>query len=119
MDIRYSTGKIPFRTMTTDEMRDEFLVKDIFKKDDVTAVYSHIDRIVTMGAMPVSGAVRLDKNIDAMKDFGVDFFLQRREIGMINIGGDGIVVADGVRYEVNHYDALYLGAGTKDVTLES
>ena len=93
MDIRYSTGKIPFRTMTTDEMRDEFLVKDIFKKDDVTAVYSHIDRIVTMGAMPVSGAVRLDKNIDAMKDFGVDFFLQRREIGMINIGGDGIVVA--------------------------
>ena len=64
-------------------------------------------------------AVKLDKNIDAMKDFGVDFFLQRRELGMINIGGDGIVVADGKKYEVNHYDALYLGAGTKEVTLES
>ncbi len=119
MDIRYSTGKIPFRTMTTEELRKEFLISNIFIKNDVSAVYSHIDRIVTLGAMPVDKKVKLDKNIDAMKDFGVDYFLQRRELGMINIGGDGIVVADGVTYEVKHYDALYLGAGTKDVTLES
>ena len=119
MDIRYSTGKEPFKRMTTEEMRKEFLISNIFIKNDVSAVYSHIDRIVTMGAMPVDKKVKLDKNIDAMKDFGVDFFLQRRELGMINIGGDGIVVADGVEYKVNHYDALYLGAGTKDVTLES
>lgn len=119
MDIRYSTGKEPFKRMTTEEMRKEFLISNIFVKNDVSAVYSHIDRIVTMGAMPVDKKVKLDKNIDAMKDFGVDFFLQRRELGMINIGGDGVVVADGVEYKVNHYDALYLGAGTKDVTLES
>ena len=102
MDIRYSTGKIPFRTMTTDELRDEFLIKNIFIKNDVSAVYSHIDRIGTLGAMPVDQKVKLDKNIDAMKDFGVDYFLQRRELGMINIGGDGVVVADGVTYEVKH-----------------
>ncbi len=119
MDIRYSTGKEPFKRMTTDEMRREFLISNIFIKNDVSAVYSHIDRIVTLGAMPVDEKVKLDKNIDAMKDFGVDFFLQRRELGMINIGGDGVVVADGVEYKVNHYDALYLGAGTKDVTLSS
>ena len=100
MDIRYSTGKIPFRTMTTDELRDEFLIKNIFIKNDVSAVYSHIDRIVTLGAMPVDQKVKLDKNIDELKDFGVDYFLQRRELGMINIGGDGVVGADGVTYEV-------------------
>ena len=103
MDIRYSTGKEPFKTMTTDELRKEFLISNIFVKNDVSAVYSHIDRIVTLGAMPVDKKVKLDKNIDPMKDFGVDFFLQRRELGMINIGGDGIVVADGVEYKVNHY----------------
>ena len=119
MDIRYSTGKEPFKTMTTEEMRKEFLVQNIFIKNDVSAVYSHIDRIVTLGCMPVDKKVKLDKNIDAMKDFGVDFFLQRRELGMINIGGDGIVIADGVKYEVKHYDALYLGAGTKEVEMES
>ena len=114
MDIRYSTGKEPFKRMTTEEIRKEFLVQNIFVKNDVTAVYSHIDRIVTLGAMPIDKKIKLDKNIDAMKDFGVDYFLQRRELGMINIGGDGIVVADGVTFEVNHYDALYLGAGTKE-----
>jgi len=119
MDIRYSTGKEPFKRMTTEEIRDEFLIENIFIKNDVTAVYSHIDRIVTLGCMPVDETVKLDKNIDAMKDFGVDFFLQRRELGMINIGGDGVVVADGKTYEIKHYDALYLGAGTKVVTLTS
>ena len=64
MDIRYSTGKEPFKRMTTEEMRDEFLVKNIFVKNDVTAVYSHIDRIVTLGAMPVDTKVKLDKNIE-------------------------------------------------------
>ena len=53
MDIRYSTGKEPFKRMTTEELREEFLITGIFKADDVSAVYSHVDRIVTMGAMPV------------------------------------------------------------------
>ncbi len=78
MDIRYSTGKEPFKRMTTEEMRDEFLIENIFIKNDVTAVYSHIDRIVTLGCMPVDETIRLDKNIDAMKDFGVDFYRQSR-----------------------------------------
>ena len=64
MDIRYSTGKEPFKTMTTEELRKEFLISNIFVKNDVSAVYSHIDRIVTLGAMPVDKKVKLDKNID-------------------------------------------------------
>ena len=63
MDIRYSTGKEPFKRMTTEELRDEFLITGIFKADDVSAVYSHVDRIVTMGAMPVKQVLNLEKNI--------------------------------------------------------
>ncbi|MGH0054078.1 MAG: 5-dehydro-4-deoxy-D-glucuronate isomerase [Sphaerochaetaceae bacterium] len=119
MDTRYSTGKEAFKHMTTQELRDEFLVDGIFQADEVSGVYSHIDRIVTMGAMPVNGTLELEKNIDAMKDFGVEYFLQRREIGMINIGGDGYVEADGKRYELVSLDGLYLPMGTKKVKLGS
>ncbi len=117
MDIRYSTGKEAFKHMTTEELRKEFLVQNIFKADDVSAVYSHIDRIVTLGAMPVTGSVDLAKNIDAMKDFGVSYFLERRELGIINIGGDGVVEADGQTYNLVHFDGLYLPKGTKQVSL--
>ncbi|NLZ68144.1 MAG: 5-dehydro-4-deoxy-D-glucuronate isomerase [Spirochaetales bacterium] len=119
MDIRYSTGKEPFKRMSTEELREEFLIQNIFKANDVSGVYSHVDRIVTMGAMPVDEEIALDKNIDAMKEFGVNYFLERREIGMINIGGDGTVKADGVVYELNHFDAIYLPMGTKEVLLSS
>lgn len=119
MDIRYSTGKEPFSRMNTDELRKEFLIQDIFKADDVSAVYSHVDRIVTMGVMPVQKSVSLEKNIDPMKDFGVGSMLERRELGMINIGGDGTVEVDGKKYVVKHFDALYIGKGAKKVLFSS
>ena len=74
MDIRYSTGKEAFKRMTTEQLRKEFLIQDIFVAGEVSGVYSHIDRIVTMGAMPVAGGLDLEKNIDAMRDFGVEYF---------------------------------------------
>lgn len=119
MDIRYSTGKKPFQRMNTEELREEFLIQNIFIENDVTAVYSHVDRIVTLGANPTTKEIRLDKNIDAMANFGVNYFLERRELGIINIGGKGIVKVDGKIYELNHYDALYLPMGSKDVLLSS
>lgn len=115
MDIRYSTGKEPFKRMTTEELRDEFLITNMFNADDISAVYSHVDRIVTMGAMPVKEKVNLEKNIDPWKNFGVTYVLERRELGTINIGGAGKVVADGVEYQMNHWDGLYLPMGTKKV----
>ena len=119
MDIRYSTGKEPFKRMTTEELRKEFLITDMFRADDVSAVYSHVDRIVTMGAMPVKQEVALDKNIDPWKNFGVTYVLERRELGTINIGGPGRVCADGTEYRMNHWDGLYLPMGTKDVKFAS
>ncbi|MCI5524094.1 MAG: 5-dehydro-4-deoxy-D-glucuronate isomerase [Treponema sp.] len=119
MDVRYSTGKEPFKRMTTDELRKEFLIQNIFKADDVSGVYSHVDRIVTLGAMPVNEKINLEKNIDAMKDFGVNFFLERRELGIINIGQEGKVEVDGTEYTLNHFDALYIPMGTKQVLFSS
>ncbi|MBO4424232.1 MAG: 5-dehydro-4-deoxy-D-glucuronate isomerase [Spirochaetales bacterium] len=119
MDIRYSTGKEPFKRMTTEELREEFLITGIFKADDVSAVYSHVDRIVTMGAMPVRQKLDLEKNIDPWKNFGVTYVLERRELGTINIGGPGKVYADGAEYKMAHWDGLYLPMGTKKVEFTS
>ena len=119
MDIRYSTGKEPFKRMNTTELRDEFLITNIFKDNDVSAVYSHVDRIVTMGVKPVNETVKLDKNIDSWKNFGVNYLLERRELGTINIGGKGKVIADGVTYDMDHLDGLYLPKGTKEVSFSS
>ena len=105
--------------MTTEELRDEFLVRNIFQANDVSAVYSHIDRIVTMGAMSTTEKIDIEKNIDAMKDFGVSYFLERRELGIVNIGGAGFIEADGKRFELKGRDALYVPQGTKSVLLGS
>jgi 4-deoxy-L-threo-5-hexosulose-uronate ketol-isomerase len=119
MDIRYSANQKDVKRYTTQELRDEFLIQNIFKKNDVTAVYSHVDRIVTMGAMPAGEVLPLDKNIDSMKNFGVDYMLERRELGIINIGAAGTVTCDGEKYHLEHFDCLYVSMGTKEVTLES
>lgn len=119
MDIRYSTGKEPFKRMTTDELRDEFLVTGIFKADDVSCVYSHIDRIVVMGCMPVKEEVKADKGIDVWKNFGAHSLLERREMGVINIGEEGSIKVDGTEYKMGHFDCIYIPMGTKEVTFKS
>ena len=121
MDIRYSCNQKDFKRYTTEEMRDEMLITGLYKADEVVAVYSHVDRMVTLGCMPVHETVSIDKGIDVWANFGTHYFLERREIGMFNIGKDstGIVVADGVKYELGYKDCLYITQGTKEVTFAS
>lgn len=119
MDIRYSANQRDFMHYTTEEIRREFLINSVFVPDDVTAVYSHIDRIVVLGAMPVHKALKLDQNIDCWKNFGVHYFLERRELGLINIGGEGTVTADGTAHTVGHLAGLYLPMGTKTVSFQA
>lgn len=119
MDIRYSANQKDFMHYTTEEIRKEFLIGRVFVPDDVTAVYSHIDRIVVLGAMPVHNELKLEKNIDCRKNFGVGYFLERRELGLINIGGEGVVTADGAAYPVGHLAGLYLSMGTKSVSFRA
>ncbi len=119
MDTRYSVNQRDFKRYTTQETRDEFLIQNIFIAGDISAVYSHVDRIVVMGAMPTDKALPIDKNIDCIKNFGVNYFLERRELGIINIGGAGKVTLDGEVYPMGNLDCLYVSMGTKEVTLES
>ena len=121
MEIRYSCNQKDFKRYTTEEMRDEMLITGLYKADEVVAVYSHVDRMVTLGCMPVHETVSIDKGIDVWANFGTHYFLERREIGIFNIGKDstGIVVADGVKYELGYKDCLYITQGTKEVTFAS
>ena len=119
MDIRYSCNQRDFKRYTTEETRREFLIEKLFLPDEVTAVYSHVDRMVTLGVMPVRETVAIDKGIDVWKCFGTQFFLERRECGMFNVGGAGCVTVDGAKYELGYKDCLYLTRGAKDVTFAS
>ena len=119
MDIRYSANQRDFKRYTTEEIRGEFLIEDLYKKDEVVAVYSHVDRMVTLGCMPVNEAVSISKGIDVWANFGTDYFLERREIGIFNIGGAGKIKADGEVFEMGYKDCLYITKGTKEVTFES
>lgn len=119
MDIRYSVNQRDFKRYTTEEVRGEFLIENLYKKDEVVAVYSHVDRMVTLGCMPVNETVSISKGIDVWANFGTDYFLERREIGIFNIGGAGKIKADGEVFEMGYKDCLYITKGTKEVTFES
>ena len=119
MDKRYSVNPVHFKRMTTSEMRNEFLIEELFVKDELKYVYSHVDRMVTLGAMPVNEAVSIEKGMDVWADFGVNFFLQRRELGMFNVGGAGSVTVDGVKYSLGYKDCLYIAMGAKEVLFAS
>ncbi len=119
MDIRYSANQKDFKRYTTDEVRSEFLIQNLYVPDEVRAVYSHVDRMVTLGCMPKTRRIAIDQGLDVWKNFGTSYFLERREIGIFNIGGDGTITADGVAYKLGYKDCLYVTRGTKEVYFES
>ena len=113
MDIRYSCNQRDFKRYTTEETRKEFLIETLFVDDQVQAVYSHVDRMVTMGIKPVHEKVSIDKGIDIWHNFGTEYFLERRECGMFNVGGAGKVTVDGTVYALGYKDCLYITKGAK------
>lgn len=119
MDIRYSANQRDFKRYTTEETRKEFLIENLYAANEVVAVYSHVDRMVTLGCMPTTETVSIDKGIDVWKNFGTSYFLERREIGIFNIGGAGTIVADGETFKMGYKDCLYITRGTKEVTFAS
>lgn len=100
---------------TTERLREEYLIPQVFVEDEVTMVYSHYDRIIVGGVMPVKGALVLN----AGDELRAEYFLQRREMGIINIGGAGKITVDGRTYEVPGADGMYIGMGKKDISFES
>jgi 4-deoxy-L-threo-5-hexosulose-uronate ketol-isomerase len=119
MDIRYSVNQKDVKRYTTEELRSEFLIQNLYKENEVKSVYSHIDRMVTLGCMPTTETVSIEKGMDCWKNFGTHYFLERRELGIFNIGGKGSVKADGVVYEMGYKDCLYITKETKEVLFSS
>lgn len=115
MELRTASSPRDVKTYDTARLREEFLIQDLFRPDEVKMVYSHIDRIITGAAMPVQAALTLA----AGEELRAEYFLQRREMGIINIGGEGKVTVDGTVYTLRHRDGIYVGRGCKDIVLES
>lgn len=115
MELRTASSPRDVKTYDTTRLREEFLIQNLFPADDVKMVYSHIDRIITGGCMPVNKACALA----AGDELRAEYFLQRREMGIINIGGAGKVTVDGTVYELRPRDGIYIGRGSRDIVLES
>ena len=119
MDIRYSTGPNDVKRYTTEELRKEFLITGLYQPDTVQATYSHVDRMVVLGIMPVHEVLPIDKGIDVWANFGTEYFLERREAGVFNLGGPGFIQADEERFELGFEDCLYITKGTRQVCFGS
>lgn len=116
MEIRYSTHPEDSKHYDTETLRKHYLQEKIFVPDEIPLTYSHNDRIIFGGAMPVEKTLEL---LADQKELGVDYFLERREMGIINIGGKGIVTLDGKNYELETQDGMYVPMGIKEVKFAS
>lgn len=115
MQVRYASNPQDFKHFDTERLRNEFLCQNLMQPNELNLVYSHYDRFIIGCAMP------LEKNISlpTYPELRAEYFLERREIGIINTGGAGIVAADGKEYKIENKCALYIGKGTKEVVFKS
>lgn len=115
LDIRYSNHPEDSKKYTTEDLRRHYLIETVFEADKISLTYTHVDRMIAGGVMPVEKSLSLE----AGKELGVSYFLERREMGVINIGGKGLILLDGQPYELDSKDGLYIGMGTKEVVFQS
>lgn len=115
MRNRYANHPNDSKKYTTEELREHYLIEEIFIDDKIDLTYSHIDRIIFGGVKPVYNELVLE----AGKEMGVDYFLERREMGVINVGGPAIVTIDGQEYSLERRDGLYIGKGNKEIKFKS
>lgn len=115
MELRTAASPKDVKHYTTERLREEFLIQGLFTADEIKLVYSHIDRIITGAAVPVSKELKLT----AGDELRAEYFLQRREMGVINIGGPGVITIDGKKTEVAFKEGMYIGMGAKDISFAS
>ncbi|MCD8309530.1 MAG: 5-dehydro-4-deoxy-D-glucuronate isomerase [Clostridia bacterium] len=114
-DVRYANHPDDSKHYDTAELREKYLVEKLFEADDILLTYSHQDRIIAGGAMPVKGTLSLG----TFKELATDYFLERREMGVINIGGAGTITLDGKVYHIGFKEGIYIGMGTKEIVFAS
>jgi 4-deoxy-L-threo-5-hexosulose-uronate ketol-isomerase len=112
---KYAVHPADFKNYDTTRIREEFLIPNLFEADEIVLEYSLYDRYIVGGILPVSKSLKLE-TFESLK---APYFLERRELGIINVGGNGIIKADGEVYELGYKEALYLGQGVVDITFES
>jgi 4-deoxy-L-threo-5-hexosulose-uronate ketol-isomerase len=115
MEVRFQNSAKETAQMSTGELRDNFLIENLMVDDEVRLVYSHYDRVIVGGAKPLSKTLSLETD----SELKADYFLERRELGIINVGGEGTVEAGGESFSLNKLDALYIGKGVKEVRFTS
>ena len=115
MEVRFQNSPAETGRMNSNELRENFLVEGLMIDDKIQLVYSHYDRVIIGGAKPIGQTLSLDTD----EELKASYFLERRELGIINVGGEGTVQADGQSYSLNKLDALYLGKGTKEINFSS
>ncbi|MDC3260374.1 5-dehydro-4-deoxy-D-glucuronate isomerase [Winogradskyella sp.] len=113
-ETRYASSPKAVKQYDTQQLRDEFLIPDLMQNGQIKWVYTHYDRYMAGGAVPTS-----DLKLESIDPLKADNFLERRELGIINVGGDGSIIVDGETFKINHKDALYIGKGATDVTFKS
>ncbi|MCB0730234.1 MAG: 5-dehydro-4-deoxy-D-glucuronate isomerase, partial [Ignavibacteriae bacterium] len=116
MEVRYSPDKDGFKRMNSEELRKSFLIDSLFVKNQIPMVYSDIDRSITGSAVPSGKTLKLTAS---KKEMAAEYFAERREIGIINIGGKGTITVDKKNYSMNNIDALYVGRGAKNISFKS
>ena len=114
-DVRYAVHPSEFKSLQTQQLRDAFLIEDIFQDNKISIVYTHYDRLIVGGVKPVARKVTLP----TYNELKSEFFLQRREIGIINVGAKGEVTVDGESFPMETKDALYIGRGVRQVIFSS
>jgi 4-deoxy-L-threo-5-hexosulose-uronate ketol-isomerase len=115
MEIRFQNSPKETSEMNTAALRSNFVVENLMEEDRILLTYSHYDRLIIGGAKPVNQVIELPNH----PELRANYFLERRELGVINVGGDGIVSADGEDFPLRKLDGLYVGKGTKNVTFRS
>lgn len=115
LDTRYGHHPDDFKRYDTEKIRSEFLIPQIFAPDEILLTYSHVDRVIAGGAHPVSKELKLVGG----KAFGTDVFLERRELGLICIEGQGEVTTDGKTWPMTKGEGMYVGMGTAEVSFRS
>lgn len=114
-EVRYATNPTDFKSYDTERLRKGFLIEKVFEKDRINLVYTMYDRFIVGGALPINKSLKLE-TIDPLK---APNFLHRRELGIINVGGTGKVKVGDKEYTLNFEEALYVGAGSHEVTFSS
>ncbi len=116
MEVRFSSDPNGYRTMTQEQLKTMFQIQTLFVPGTIQMVYSDADRAIIGSAVPLKGQLQL---LSSKKELAAEYFTERREVGIINIGGNGAVIADGNKYSLAKKDGLYISRGTKEILFSS